>query len=68
MIRSVIVAATVAALIALWIDRPKPVKSVQVDYCPITVRGAAKDEIGEWHFGWAQMYGPCSLLDRFENA
>jgi hypothetical protein len=67
MIRAVIVAATIAALIALWIDRPKPVKSVQVDYCKVTVRAAVKDDAGEWQFGWAHIYDTCSLLDRYEN-
>jgi len=44
-----------------------PVKAVQVDYCVIDYPAAARDAAGEWHYGWAHGYGPCSLLDRYEN-
>lgn len=67
MTRAVIVAATIAALIALYRDRNPPSRMVQVDYCPVTVRGAAKDDDGEFHFFWTDIYRPCSELDRFEN-
>jgi hypothetical protein len=68
MIRAIILAATIAALFTLWRERPlSPVIVSQVDYCVITYKGAGKDEMGQWHQGWVQGYGPCSLLDRYEN-
>lgn len=67
LIRSIILAATAVALVCLWLDRPAPVKAVQVDYCVIDYPAAARDAAGEWHYGWAHGYGPCSLLDRYEN-
>ena len=67
MTRAVIIAATFAALIALYEDRNPPSRMVQVDYCPVDTRVAGQDEAGEWHFGWAKMYRPCTELDRFEN-
>ena len=68
MIRAVIVAATIATLVSIWLDQPTHVKPVQVDYCQITVRAAAKDPKGKWRFFWGDTYGPCSHLDRYENA
>ena len=67
MIRAVLLALTIAALLCMWGDRPKPAKIVQVDYCPISYRAAVKDELGVWHFGWGAGYGPCALMDRFEE-
>lgn len=67
MIRAVIVSATIAALIIGWLERPTPVKSVQVDYCVIDYKAAGKDQFGNWHTGWAKGYGPCTLLDRYEQ-
>lgn len=67
MIRAVVLAATFATLIILWADQPAPAKLVQVDYCKIEYKAARKDFWGEWEYGWASGYGPCSLLDRYEN-
>lgn len=52
--------------------RPAPVVVHQIDYCVISERAAARDAFGEWHFGWATGYGPCSKngfqqADRYEN-
>jgi len=68
MIRAVIVAATIAALMGIWRDQPTHVKPVQVDYCQITVRAATKTRKGKRHFFWGKTFGPCSQLDRYENA
>ncbi len=67
MTRAVIIAATLAALVALYADRNPPSRMVQVDYCPVTARAAAKDDAGEYHFFWVEMYRPCGELDRYEN-
>ena len=67
MIRAVLLALTIAALFCMWGDRPAPSRMVEVPYCPIEYRAAVKDELGAWHFGWAQSYGPCVLMDSFEQ-
>ena len=83
MMRAVILAATIAALICIWGDRPAPSRMAQVDYCVIDKRMASKeyamrggqpllDEAGEpiwrWRFEWGELYAPCSQQDRFVNA
>ena len=66
--RALILTITVLALIFIADNQPRPVKSVQVDYCVITYKAAAKNPMtGEMMSGWATGYGPCSLLDRYEN-
>jgi len=68
MIRAVVLSATIAALLTLWMDKPKPPKKItQVDYCQVDLRVAVKDELGNWRFGWGSMFRPCSELDRYEN-
>ncbi|MFK4647236.1 hypothetical protein ABIF96_005810 [Bradyrhizobium ottawaense] len=67
MIRATILAVTGAILLCLWLDRPMPVKTVQVDYCMVSYRTQAFDQFGLPHIIWTQGYGPCSQLDRFEN-
>lgn len=67
MIRAVVLSATIAALLTLWMDKPKPPKITQVDYCQVDMRVAVKDELGNWHFGWGSMFRPCAELDRYEN-
>jgi hypothetical protein len=67
MTRAIILALTAFALICLWLDQPKPIKSVQVDYCLVDMKVAAPDQFGVWHKFWAKGYGPCSDLDRYEN-
>jgi hypothetical protein len=68
MIRAAVLALTAAMLFCMWLDRPTPVKSVQVDYCMITYRAAAIDQRGDTHIIWTKGWGPCSQLDRYENA
>ncbi len=65
MIRAVIAAATIAALFAMWRDRPPPSRMTQVDYCPVNKRVAGQDELGNWHFAWGTMYAPCDQQDKF---
>jgi hypothetical protein len=67
MVRAIILALTAATLLCLWLDRPTPVKSVQVDYCVISYRALARDQFGFPHIIWTQGWGPCSQLDRYEN-
>jgi hypothetical protein len=67
MTRVVILALTVAMLIGMWLDRPSPVKTVQVDYCWISYRAQAVDQYGLPHIVWTKGFGPCSQLDRYEN-
>ena len=66
--RAVLIAATVAMLVCMWMDRPSPpLEYPAVSYCVITYKTAGKDPLGNYHFGWAKGWGPCSLLDRYEN-
>ena len=68
MIRAVILAATMATLFCLWMDRPAPVKAVQVDYCLNDFRVARKHPLtGEWQYGWGKGYGLCSENDSFHD-
>jgi len=67
MIRAVLLALTAAMLLCMWLDRPQPVKTVQVDYCVITYRAAARDQHGGLHIVWTKGWGPCSELDRYEE-
>ena len=82
MIRAVILATTIAALICMWGDRPAPSRMVDVPYCEVDKRVAVKeflvkrdkspilDANGEpvwrWHFEWEKRYAPCTELDRYE--
>lgn len=67
MIRAVILALTAATLICMWLDRPAPIKTIQVDYCWISYRAQAVDQYGLPHVVWTKGFGPCSQLDRYEN-
>jgi hypothetical protein len=67
MIRAIVLAATIAALFTMWMDRPAPVKSVEVPYCVISEKVAGRDADGEWHTGWARGYGPCSRQDIYRQ-
>jgi hypothetical protein len=67
MIRVTILALTAAILLCLWLDRPTPVKSVQVDYCVISYRAQVFDRLGQPHTIWTKGYGLCSELDRYED-
>jgi hypothetical protein len=63
--RIFILLVTICLLIAMAADTMPKTRLVQTDYCVITFRGAAKDDSGKMHFGWAQGYGPCNLQDKF---
>lgn len=65
--RAIIISATIAALFAVWKDQPKPIISPVVPYCVVTERAAAKDELGQWHYGWSRGYGPCYLQDEYKE-
>lgn len=66
MIRAIILSATIAALVSLWMDKPPPVKAAPVvAYCVIDYKAAGKDIFGNVVTGWARGYGPCSLQDKF---
>ncbi len=69
MIRAIILSATIAALVVLWMDEPpKPVKDNQVPYCVIDERVARKHPLtGELMVGWGKGYGPCSLQDIYRE-
>lgn len=79
MIRAVLLSATIAALFSMWMHQPDgrkyypgqgeiPLLQIsQVDYCVIDMRFASKMPNGEYRFGWGDGYGPCYLLDRYEN-
>ena len=67
MIRAILITFALSVLIYAYLDRPKPVKSVQVDYCMISYRALARDQFGLPHIVWTSGFGPCSLLDRYEN-
>lgn len=68
MMRDLILTLTILALVFIFAHQPAPVKTVQTDYCVITYKAAGKDLLGNWHIGWAKGYGPCSQLDRYEQA
>jgi len=66
MIRAIILSATVAAMVTLWMDEPMPVKAaVVVPYCIIDFKAAGKDIFGNVVVGWTRGYGLCSLQDKF---
>ena len=68
MIRAVIISATIAALVVMWRDVPKPVKDEQTAYCVIDYKAAQRHPLtGEWVVGWGKGYGPCSLQDIYRE-
>lgn len=67
MIRDLILTVTILCIVYIAAHQPPPVKTVQVDYCVIEYKAAAKDRFGIWHEGWARGYGMCRYLDRYEN-
>lgn len=67
MIRATVLSVTAICVWFLWKDRPTPVKAVQVDYCVIDFKAAAKDPFGNWQSAWVQGYGMCSLQDKYFN-
>jgi hypothetical protein len=67
-VRCLILLLTILALVFHFSHQPAPVKVNHVAYCWIQYKAAIKDLLGHWHNGWAQGFGPCSQLDRYENA
>lgn len=81
MIRAVILAATIATLICMFLDRPPPVQAVEVKYCLQQVYVAQREVlmapdgslvirdgkiVERWRKFWAPGYGLCSTMDRYE--
>ena len=66
--RSLVLLLTILALIYMAANRPQPVEVVEVKYCPVMywtwVEGADGRSVKLWH----KMYGPCSDMDRYEDA
>lgn len=60
-VRAGILAVTICLVIALIDNAPRPVKSVQTDYCAQPVWDKWGREIGA-------RYVPCDQLDRYEEA
>jgi len=59
--QAIILAATIAALITAWLDRPKPVEHNPATYCAQPVWDRWGNQIGgKWVL--------CSELDRYEEA
>jgi len=68
MIRAVILAATIAALVVMWRDQPAPVKDNQTPYCVVDYKAAQRHPLtGEWVVGWAKGYGPCTDQDVYRE-
>lgn len=66
--RDLILTLTILAIIFTADNWPKPVKAAEpVPYCVITYKAIGKDMFGRKTVGWAKGYGPCTLLDRYEN-
>lgn len=65
--RAVILALTAAALITWYFEQPVRIQA-ETKYCPISQRTAVRDRYGNVHIVWAQVFGPCSLMDRYEEA
>ena len=61
MTRAVIIAATAAILICMYLDRPQPVQAVEVKYC-------AQPVWNRWGVKIGEMFVLCSDLDRYEEA
>jgi len=65
---AMIVTAVLLCNIKLSVE-PIPLRPlVQVDYCLISYRAQAVDQYGLPHIVWTKGFGPCSQLDRYENA
>lgn len=65
--RDLILTLTILSLIFIAANQPQPVKDNQVSYCVVDVYQGAKDRQGNWHFGWAPMYRPCSEQDIYRE-
>ncbi|SCB52741.1 hypothetical protein GA0061099_103914 [Bradyrhizobium yuanmingense] len=67
MIKAMLIAFAIATIVCAFIDQPIKIKPVQTDYCVISYRAAAKDELGGVHIVWTKGWGLCSELDRYEE-
>ena len=65
--RDLILTLTILAIIYTAAHPPQPVKDNQTPFCVISERVAQKDMFGNWHVGWGQGYGPCSLQDIYRE-
>ena len=66
--RAVIIALTAAALITWYVEQPVRIHAVETKYCPISQRTAIRDRYGNVHIVGAEVFGPCSLMGRYEEA
>jgi hypothetical protein len=65
--RDAILTVTLLILVHVFASLHVTPRADGVPYCAITYKAAAYDEYGQLHKGWAHGYGPCTLLDRYEN-
>lgn len=65
--RDLILALTILSIIFIADHWPKPVKDNQTPFCVIVEKVAQKDQFGNWHIGWGQGFGPCSLQDSYRQ-
>lgn len=69
--RVVILMSTAIALIYIFSHQPQPaplrVEAVVLPYCEIDFPSAYKNRHGKWEFGFGHSWGPCSLMDRYEE-
>lgn len=65
--RDFVLTVTILAIIFTADNWPRPVKDNQVAYCVVSVYQGAKDQEGNWHFGWGPMYRPCAEQDVYRN-
>lgn len=68
MIRNLVLLLTILALIFIAANQNPPSRMVEVAYCVVDVRAAGKNPLtGEYEYGWAKMYRPCSEQDIFRQ-
>lgn len=67
LVRVVILTLTVIALIYIFSHQPKHVEAKVIPYCEIDFPAAWKDRHDKWQFGFGHSWGPCELMDRYEE-
>ncbi len=67
-LNNLVLVLTILAIIFLAAHRPPPSRMVEVPYCVVDKRMAAKDQFGRLHFFWGEQYAPCNQQDRFVDA
>jgi hypothetical protein len=65
--RSLVLLLTIIALIYMAANQPKRVEVVEVKYCRVTYWRWAEIDGREVKL-WYPSYGPCSLVDQYEEA